>query len=72
MSKQKKLKILESITDAKESKMKKIPLTADEVIEQIAEILKEADGDFIEHIANQVLGNKVKYKEDSVFVLEIP
>jgi len=47
--------------------MSKEILSADEVIQQIAEILPEADGDFIEHIANQVLGRKVKYIEDSVF-----
>jgi len=40
-------------------------LTADEVISEITDILKEADGDFIEHVANQVLGRKVKYIEDS-------
>ena len=42
-------------------------LSADDVIKQTAEILAEADGDFIEHIANQVLGRKVKYIEDSLF-----
>ncbi|WP_156820683.1 hypothetical protein [Thioalkalivibrio thiocyanodenitrificans] len=42
-------------------------LTAEEVIGQIAEVLPQADGDFIEHIANQVLGRKVRYVEDSVF-----
>lgn len=36
-------------------------ITCDEAIQQISEVLKEADGDFIEHIANQVLGRKVKY-----------
>ena len=45
-------------------------MTADEVIEQIADVLAEADGDFIEHIANQVLGRKVRYEEDSIFVFE--
>ena len=45
-------------------------LTADEVIAQIAEILPENDGDFIEHIANQVLGRKVRYVEDSLFEYE--
>jgi len=42
-------------------------LTADEVIQQIADILPENDGDFIEHIANKVLGRKVRYVEDSIF-----
>jgi len=47
--------------------MTKKLLSADEVINEISDILKEADGDFIEHIANQVLGNKVKYLEDAKF-----
>lgn len=47
--------------------MNKETLSADEVIQQIAEILPENDGDFIEHIANQVLGRKVRYIEDSLF-----
>jgi hypothetical protein len=42
-------------------------LTADEVIQQIAEILPENDGEFIEDIANRVLGRKVKYIGDSLF-----
>lgn len=42
-------------------------MDAENVIDQIAEILAEADGDFIEHIANQVLGRKVVYVEDSFF-----
>ena len=42
-------------------------ITADAVINQIAEVLHENDGDFIEHIANQVLGRKVRYIEDSIF-----
>jgi len=42
-------------------------LSSDQVIIQIAETLPEADGDFIEHIANQVLGRKVRYLEDSLF-----
>jgi hypothetical protein len=46
---------------------KKETLSTAEVIQQITEILPEADGDFIEHIANQVLGRKVKYLEDDLF-----
>lgn len=42
-------------------------IDSDNVIQQIAEILAEAEGDFIEHIANQVLGHKVTYKYDSQF-----
>jgi len=52
-------------------KMPKVTLSADDVIKQIAEILSEADGDFIEHIANQVLGHKVVYLEDSIFEMEV-
>jgi len=42
-------------------------LSTHDVIEQIGEILAEADGDFIEHIANEVLGRKVRYIEDDLF-----
>jgi len=42
-------------------------LSADEVINQISEVLTENDGDFIENIANQVLGREVRYLEDSLF-----
>ena len=41
-------------------------LSTKDVINEIAEILPENDGDFIEHIANQVLGRKVKYLEDDM------
>lgn len=41
--------------------------TADEVIEMIAEVLCEADGQFIEDIANKILSNRVEYIEDSLF-----
>ena len=44
--------------------------SADQVIQMIAEVLTEADGEFIEQIANQVLTNKVEYVEDSQFVIE--
>jgi hypothetical protein len=44
--------------------------TADEVISEIAETLSQADGKFIEHIANQVLSKPVKYTEDSLFETE--
>jgi len=39
-------------------------LTTDYVIQEIADILPENDGDFIEHIANQILGCKVRYIEE--------
>jgi len=42
-------------------------LTADELVAQIAEVLPENDGDFIEDIANRVLGRKVEYIGDSLF-----
>jgi hypothetical protein len=38
--------------------------TADEVINMIAETLREADGKFIETIANMVLTEKVEYSDD--------
>lgn len=42
-------------------------LDADDVIAQIACALTEAEGDFIENIANQVLDRKVVYIADSLF-----
>jgi len=45
-------------------------LSADDVVAQIAEVLNENDGDFIEHVANQVLGRKVRYLKDSLFEYE--
>jgi len=47
--------------------MAKELLSTSDIINQISEILPENDGDFIEHIANQVLGRKVRYTEDDVF-----
>jgi hypothetical protein len=44
--------------------------TADEIIKEIAEVLAEADGEFIAEIANQVLTRKVAYKGDSFFEVE--
>jgi len=41
--------------------------TADQVINEISEVLREFDGKFIQKIANQVLTNKVEYQEDSIF-----
>jgi len=37
------------------------------LIQEIAEVLGEADGDFIEKIANQVLSHPVEYTEDNNF-----
>ncbi len=48
----------------------KMPFTiesADDIIERIAHVLSEADGEFIENIANQVLTRNVKYQGDSLF-----
>jgi hypothetical protein len=41
--------------------------TADEVIQDIAEALGQADGEFIEDIANRVISGRVEYVEDSLF-----
>lgn len=41
--------------------------THDEVIAEIAEVLAEADGEFLEGIANQVLSSPVRYIGDSLF-----
>jgi len=43
--------------------------TADELIQDIAEVLTEADGLFIESIANKVLSHNVTYLEDSQFYI---
>lgn len=47
--------------------MAKKKKTADEIIEEIAEVLGEASGELIETIANQVLTHKVIYLGDSMF-----
>ena len=41
--------------------------TADEVINEIAETMRQWDGEFIERIANQVLTRQVEYVGDSIF-----
>ena len=46
-------------------------LTSDEVINEIAEVLREGDGEFIAKIANMVLVPEVTYLEDSMFEQEI-
>lgn len=48
----------------------KTTLTADELIQEIAEVLAEADGKFLEVIASQILSARITYKEDSVFEKE--
>jgi len=42
-------------------------MTSDEVINEIAEVLRQGDGEFIAGIANQVLVPEVTYLEDSIF-----
>jgi hypothetical protein len=41
--------------------------TADEIINEIAEVLREADGEFIEGVANRVLSGQTIYRDDSMF-----
>jgi len=43
-----------------------------EVIQEVADTLAQADGEFIEEIANRVLTRKVKYEGDSMFTQEDP
>ena len=50
--------------------MAKRTLTSDELISEIADVLREGDGEFIENIANQVLVPEVTYLEDSLFEQE--
>ena len=42
-------------------------MNTDNILEQIRETLAEADDEFIEHIANQVLGRKVTFNDDTGF-----
>ena len=50
--------------------MKTTTVGADEVIQQIVACLLEADGDFIEQIANRVITHKVKYLGDNLFEMD--
>lgn len=45
--------------------------TADEVIAEIAKILRESDGEFIEEIAQKVFPSKIHYDGDSIFTQEV-
>ena len=47
-------------------------LTVDEVIDMISEVLREADGEFIEDIAKRVLTHSVTYLSDSIFDVSVP
>jgi len=42
----------------------------DDLVEQIAEALRESSGCFVAAIANQVLSYEVRYLEDDVFETE--
>ena len=42
-------------------------LTADQVIQEISEVLAEADGNTIAQIANSVLSQPIEYDGDSIF-----
>jgi len=46
-------------------------LDSDELINEISEVLREGDGEFIEKIANMVLVPKITYIGDSIFEQEI-
>ena len=48
----------------------KYPLTPIQVIREISWLLEQAEGEFIEKIANQVLPKPVKYVGDSIFEQE--
>lgn len=41
--------------------------TTDQIIQQIAEVLSQSDGKFIEAVANEILTNNVTYLGDSLF-----
>lgn len=46
-------------------------LSADELVNEIAEVLRQGDGEFLEDIANRVLVPDVSYVGDSLFTQEI-
>jgi hypothetical protein len=46
-------------------------MTSDEVVHEIAETLRESDGELIESIANQVLVPEVSYIADSLFEQDV-
>jgi hypothetical protein len=46
-------------------------LTIDELISEIAEVLRQGDGEFITDIANRVLVPKITYDGDSRFTQEV-
>ena len=50
----------------------KVEKWADDLIQEIAEVLSEYDGETIAEIANLVITGKVTYLEDSMFEVEYP
>ena len=42
-------------------------MDTDTILEQIRDCLAEGDEEFVKHIANQVLGRKVTFNEDTGF-----
>jgi hypothetical protein len=48
----------------------KIILTADELIQEISEVLDQADDKFLEVIAEQILSGRITIKEDGIFEKE--
>lgn len=50
--------------------MAKEQKSVNDIISEIALVLEESEGDFIEHIANQVLEGKLKYIGDDMFEVE--
>lgn len=51
--------------------MSKETMTSEEIINEIAEVLRNGDGEFIASIANQVLVPTITYDGDSLFTQEI-
>jgi len=50
--------------------MKRV-LTSDELINEISEVLREGDGEFIQNIASQVLVGEITYQGDSLFEIDV-
>ena len=49
---------------------RKRTLSTSEVISEMTEILQNTEGEYIEDVANSVLGGKVTYLEDDLFQIE--
>ena len=50
--------------------MAKRTITVDELISEMTEIMYQTEGEYLEEVANQVMGGKVTYLEDSMFEVE--